>query len=107
METSASDKVLIKVQNVIKVGNTEIFEPVFNIYPNPATGIITLEFNQNQKKVAKILVLNMAGVEIFRKELINVDNYKLDLSNQVSGIYILKVNFGNREYNSKIVLKKQ
>jgi hypothetical protein len=61
------------------------------VHPNPTTGMITLEFTQNSGKNSEVSVSNLIGAEVFRKELTYVDNYQIDLTNQVSGIYILKV----------------
>jgi hypothetical protein len=104
---SPVDQVVITVKNITEVGNTEISVPVFKAYPNPTTGIIILEFNQKSGMKIEISVSNLIGAEVFRKELTNVDTYLIDLSNQVSGIYLLKVNFDNQEYNRKIVIRKQ
>jgi len=96
----------ITVLNVMKVGISAFDSPKFKVYPNPTTGIITLEFTQSSGKKAEVSVTNLIGAEVFRKELTCAANYQVDLSNQMSGIYLLKVNFGNQEYNTKIVLKR-
>jgi photosystem II stability/assembly factor-like uncharacterized protein len=107
MENSEPATVKITVLNVIKVGNSESLVPVFKVYPNPTTGVLTLEFTQNSGKKAEVSVSNLIGAEVFRKELSNNDNYQVDLSNQVSGIYLLKVIVDNRRYISKIVVSRQ
>lgn len=107
MEYSVPDTVLIKVMNVIKVGNTEISSTVFKVYPNPTSGIIILELNQNTGKKTEVSVLNLIGAEVLRKELTNVDNCMIDLSNQVSGIYLLKVFIDNQQYIVKLVIRKE
>ena len=86
--------------------NISQFE-VLKIYPNPTTGIINLEFTQNSGKKIEVSVSNLVGAEVFRKETDNAANYQLDLSNQVSGIYLLKVIVDNRQYISKIVIRKE
>ena len=103
---SPTDQVIITVKNVNEVGNTEISAPVFKVYPNPTRGIVTIEFNQNSGKKTKVLVLNLIGAEVFQKELINVDNCQIDLSNQVSGIYLLKVIIDNQQYIEKLIIRK-
>jgi PKD repeat protein/murein DD-endopeptidase MepM/ murein hydrolase activator NlpD len=107
IENSVPTAVKITVLNVIKVGNSEISTQVFKVYPNPTTGMITLEFTQSTGKITEISVSNLIGAEIFRKEMDNVIKYQIDLSNQVSGIYFLKVVVDNQQYISKIVLSRQ
>jgi len=86
--------------------NLSQFE-VFKVYPNPTTGMLTLEFTQNSGKKTEVSVSNLVGAEVFRKELDNASNYQIDLSNQASGIYLLKVIVDNRQYISKIVVSRQ
>jgi M6 family metalloprotease-like protein len=107
MERSILDTVKITVLNLINVGNSEMPTPVFKIYPNPTTGIITLELNQNSGWKTEVSVSNLIGGEVFRKEFANTANYQVDLSNQTSGVYIIKVVIDNQLYNNKIVLRKQ
>ncbi len=104
---SPFDQVVITVKNVIKVGSTKISAPVIKVYPNPSIGIITFELNHKSEKKTEISVLNLIGDEIFRKELTNVDTYLIDLSNQISGIYFLKVSIDNQQYINKFVIQKQ
>jgi hypothetical protein len=106
-ENSVAATVKITVLNVIKVGNSETSTPAFKVYPNPTTGMFTLKFNQSTGKKTEISVSNLIGAEVFRKELDNATNYQIDLSNQVSGIYLLKVIVDNRQYISKIVIRKE
>ncbi len=104
---SSPATVKITVLNVIKVGNSETSAPAFKVYPNPTTGMLTLEFTQNLGKKTDVSVSNLVGAEVFRKELDNATNYQIDLTNQVSGIYLLKIMVDNRQYISKIVVSKQ
>jgi hypothetical protein len=68
--------------------------------------MITLEFIHNSGKKIEVSVSNLIGVEVFQKKLDNVANYLLDLSNQVSGIYLLKVIVDNQQYINKVVIQK-
>lgn len=97
----------ITVLNVIKVGNSETPAPAFKVYPNPTTGMLTLEFTQNSGKKTEVSVTNLVGAEVFQKELDTATNYEIDLSNQVSGIYLLKVIADGQQYIGKIVIRKE
>ena len=75
-------------------------------FPNPTIGIIIIEFTQNQDKKTEVSVSNMVGAEVFRKEITDVAKFQIDLSNQVSGIYLLKVISGTQQAINKIVVRK-
>lgn len=66
---------------IINSKNAEV-----NIYPNPTAGIITIEANC----IKKIEVLNIYGQTI--KTIVPKNNkYKVDISNQSKGTYLVKV----------------
>ncbi len=58
----------------------------FLIYPNPNNGIFILEVNSP----SKIIITNLLGEEILRQETTNGKN-KIDIQNQASGIYFVKI----------------
>jgi len=97
----------VTVQNVIKVGNSEISAPIYKVYPNPSTGVVNIEFTQNNDKKTEIIVCNMIGAVIFRKDISNVAKFQFYLSNQINGIYMIKIISGNQRYISKIVMGKE
>jgi hypothetical protein len=103
---SSPATVKITVLNLI-VGISTIETPLFKVYPNPTSGIITLEFTQNQDKKTEVSVSNMIGAEVFRKEITDETKFQIDLSKQVSGMYLLKVICGNQQTISKIVMRKE
>ncbi len=104
--SSLSDTIKITVLNVIKVSTSQTPTPVFKVYPNPTTGLITLEFNQNLETKTEISVSNLMGAVVFRKEVNSVANYQIELSNQVSGIYLLKIIIDNQQYLKKLIIRK-
>jgi hypothetical protein len=95
------------VTNTVDIESVTFESSPFKIFPNPTTGIITLDFDRKPRKKIDISVLNSIGSEEFRTELSNTVNYKIDLSNQVSGIYFLKVIVDNQQYINKLVLRKE
>ena len=86
--------------------NSPVIEGL-KVYPNPSIGIITLEFNTNPKNKMDVSVSNQVGTEIFRKKLNSATKYQIDLSNQKSGIYFLKIYIDNQQYLNKLVVSKQ
>ena len=79
-------------------------ENKFNIivFPNPNNGIFNIFGFEEQ---AEISVKNALGQEVFNSE-IDLNSSQIDLSNQASGIYFVKITSGNSSANRKIVLTK-
>lgn len=67
-------------------------------YPNPVKNILNLSFNQN---IEKINVYNLLGQEVLVK--LNSDNTKIDMSNLVSGNYLVKFTSGDKVKTMKII----
>ena len=99
--------VIIYVQNVITDGVSTIVTPLCKIYPNPTTGMVTIEFVQDTNEKSEVCVSNMVVAEVFRKEIIDVSKFQIDLSHQVSGIYMLKIVRGTQQAISKIIMSKE
>jgi hypothetical protein len=99
--------VKITVLNVVKVGITDHKLKAFNIFPNPTTGIINLEISGETNHVVEISVYNMMGAEVFRRKTSNQERLQIDISNQVNGIYTLKVISGKQQFINKIILRKE
>jgi hypothetical protein len=70
------------------------------VYPNPSDNF----FFVDMQNIDKIEVYDVTGKIIF-SENINSDKYLLDLSENTSGIYILKIVAEGKTYNHKIILK--
>lgn len=64
----------------------------FVIYPNPSKGIFNIELTSPEYKNAKVEVYNVLG-EVITSANINVNaksNFRLDMSNQANGVYVVK-----------------
>ena len=93
--------------NPLPVGVSNFSSPFFKVYPNPTTGIVNLELTGRTDHKTEVSVSSLVGSEIFRKEINDATKFQIDLSNQVNGIYMLKVLSGNQQYISKIVVGKE
>jgi hypothetical protein len=68
-----------------------------SIYPNPAKYKITLSVSQIQKDQNTILtIFNMQG-QILLQQSVHQEKTEIDVSSFVNGIYLLKVNQGDKE----------
>jgi hypothetical protein len=63
----------------------------FIIYPNPANGIFTLEFNSENNLEKSISVIDAVGSEVLRMNDLIGPKTIIDLSSHPKGIYFIKV----------------
>jgi hypothetical protein len=77
---------------------------LFKIYPNPTKGMINISSKEN---IETIEVYNNLGDLIYSKK--NTQNtqelYKLDISGNASGIYMIRLKLNNQIVNHKIILQ--
>jgi len=74
-----------------------------NIYPNPTKGDLTVEIqNLPEGKTANLRLYNMSGSLILQKTDIS-DKEHINISNQPSGIYIMRISAGDSSTEWKIV----
>jgi PKD repeat protein len=98
VETESND-VAVEIQEEI----TESGE--FAVYPNPTTGIITVIANFKNPASAMLSIVDVTGKDIFSKEYDDTLrlNEVIDLSKQAHGIYLVKLNYGNKKSMKRIV----
>jgi|GEM_PF-2152267 len=74
----------------------------FRVYPNPATGLITISSKKPTVVIESITLLDVLGKEIINQN-INVSNTSTDLSQLSKGLYFLKIKSNGREKTIKII----
>ena len=84
-------------ENILKNSN-------FSIYPNPNTGIFSLQF-ENLTGKALIEVYNITGQLVLSEKLNNSLFKTIDLSKQAKGIYLVKVKTDSYSSSEKIVVE--
>lgn len=70
-----------------------------NIFPNPTTGIVYIKGS----KIDFIRIVNALG-QVIKEVDVNNDEIKLDLSNEVKGMYIIVVGTNNKVISRKLLL---
>ncbi len=76
-----------------------------NLYPNPATDILQVEFTQNIRYAAVISLFTLNGSKVMERTLAPGDNTSgsINLAGIEPGLYVVKINYG--PYNiSRIVV---
>jgi hypothetical protein len=74
------------------------------VYPNPASGYITIASASPEENIYTIYLTNVSGQVILNKK-INIigGKYLLDISNIRNGYYILRIDINNRVKLVKII----
>ncbi len=84
--------------------------PKLNIFPNPTSAILNLEFENLSSKLTSLCLQNMLGIKVLCAENIQLfaDNkMNLDLSTLPEGMYILQVVYENGTTQSqKVVVQR-
>jgi hypothetical protein len=77
------------------------------MYPNPTKGMVTVETSVLQTTEIEVAVMNIAGAEVFRKKYQSTDPIQFDLSNHVSGLYMVLINVGGQRLVKKLILDRE
>ena len=73
----------------------------FNVFPNPTTGEVTIQFASTNNNA--ISIIDNMGKIVKRIEAINSSVYKLDISDLVNGIYFYDAISNDQNYQGKII----
>jgi hypothetical protein len=74
----------------------------FNVYPNPAQGDVTLDFNVDLQKDASVELYNSLGQKIVI--VIDSDIVHLSVADLPRGLYYIRVSIGENSETKKILL---
>lgn len=78
----------------------ELGEVQFMLYPNPTSGKVLIQLNQNEN--AEILIRDLGG-RLVQKLQSNQSNFTIDISNFENGIYFLTVQQGEYSSTKRII----
>ena len=85
----------------IEVTGAEIAKtPLFSVYPNPTSGLVTLEFETARAYI--VTLAEMSG-SISLRETINGQTAQIDVSNYPAGMYLLTIDDGKQQNAIRIV----
>jgi hypothetical protein len=80
---------------------------LFNVYPNPSTGMLQVEVELPQSDDVRLEVVNTQGQVIASRAATHVPNFAatFDLSDQAGGIYLLRVSTPQGSQTAKFFLQ--
>ena len=74
------------------------------LYPNPTEGMVTLEISGNHSSEVEVVVMNILGKEVLKKDFHTTELLQIDMSEHVSGMYIVKLIVDGNEIVKKLIL---
>lgn len=80
-------------------------ESEMNVYPNPAHGLVSLNFSRNEKE-GKVTVSNVLGEIIYEVSILKETKIELNLNNFSAGIYFIQIFDGEKNYCRKIIVEQ-
>ena len=88
------------------VGATENFDNVC-VYPNPATGLVNINFG-NELKDASLTVVNSVGKTLISEQNTKIPNglKQVDLTTYPNGMYFITIQSENLKYTYKVLINK-
>ncbi|MBW6535666.1 MAG: HYR domain-containing protein, partial [Mariniphaga sp.] len=91
-----------------EITKTEIISGIdFMLYPNPTSGMVHIDISGEKIQPVKVTVLNMAGARVLQKEFMAGDNITFDMSEHISGMYLVRIETNDFETIKKLVLDRR
>ena len=107
-ENGCAIEPIIKNISLIGTGTAEWHSFDFELFPNPTEGKVNLVLGENLQEKAVVEVFNLLGETVLYQEASHLsqgETISLDLSNMVSGLYIIKLSTENGSCTKKVSVK--
>ena len=90
------------------IDNRQYLESTFKVYPNPASGFITIGLNNIANQDVELSVTNVLGQVIFKHSCQDVNSTvkSISLSDCSNGIYLVKMRLPESIITKKIIIQK-
>ncbi len=95
------------VQSIVSVLDYEIASKI-NIYPNPTTGMVTMELDDIRSTRANIHVYDVTGKMIFFQKQVDITSgaCQFDLSESATGVYIVRILIDNSVVTKRLMVSR-
>jgi len=95
----------VTCQNTVNIEPIGGIDTYCNVYPNPSTGIFTLETNTFGNQNFDLYIVNIQGAEVYHR-FINAGSQQqnINLPGLAKGVYILKLNNSEKQVIKKLFI---
>ena len=77
------------------------------VWPNPTRGRVNIDMTWNNIREIEVIVYNILGVEIFRKDYKAGEMVWFDLSEETPGMYIIRLDIEGTPVTHKVILDRK
>ncbi len=88
--------------NFIALGIDNVENDLFSIYPNPTSGNLTIQFND--QSIESVSMVNLLGEEVLKNKIRKLNKVTLDISQFSDGVYYIRLNSKDNKYIRKLLL---
>lgn len=81
------------------------YEQYFQVFPNPAKGIINISFGEHQYKNATVEISNIEGKQIISNNIQNNTTVTFDITGTPNGVYFISLIVDGQKHYKKIILE--
>jgi len=89
---------------IITLNNNSLAISSMKIYPNPASGLITIDLGKLNDELAWMTIYSTQGNLVMQQKL-DAPKMLVDLARLVAGTYLVKVSVG-KETQTKVIIKE-
>lgn len=75
------------------------------MYPNPTNNQVAIALPTMSSQGYQVQLLNLNG-QIVTNQIFTTDNFNLDVSSLVTGLYVVKIITGNKLYSDKLLIQR-
>jgi hypothetical protein len=87
-----SDTIVVDMDVCTSIEEVVLTNDGLEVYPNPATGFVTVEFQTPDKQSASLIISDLLGRTVFAKEeLGNTGSMVIDVSTELPGMYFIRL----------------
>lgn len=77
------------------------------LYPNPTEGKVNIDFSNNPPGDIELMVTDLRGSRVLRKKFLSGERIQFDISEHVSGTYLVVLKINEKRIVRKIILDKK
>jgi len=95
-----------KAQSSVYVSDRKANDASFRIYPNPSTGLVTLEFDHTDRNEdIQIEIFSVSGGLVYTEKISAAGRHMIDLEGTQPGIYMIRLIVGDGVGYARLVLR--